>query len=103
MRKKGVLYNYLISNKKDFFIIIGVFFIGMILGIFMINCTSESKLIEVNSYINSICENLKSADGINKTECLIKSIVQNIIFIIVMWILRLHNNREFISICLLNI
>jgi stage II sporulation protein M len=87
MRKKGVLYNYLISNKKNFLIIIGVFFIGMLLGIFTINHTSDNKLIEVNSYINSICENLQNSDGINKTECLIKSVFQNTIFVIIMWLL----------------
>lgn len=85
MRGKSVLYNYLISNKKSFLIILGIFFIGMLLGIFVINHTGENEIIEINSYINSICENLQNTEGINKTECLLNSIKQNVIFVLLMW------------------
>lgn len=87
MRGKGVLYNYLMTNKKSFISIISVFFVGMILGIFMINNTGESEILEINSYINSICENLKSAENINMLECLFNSLKQNISFVLVMWFL----------------
>ena len=87
MRGKSVLYNYLISNKKSFLIILGVFFIGMLLGIFVINHTGENEIIEINSYINSICENLQNTEVINKTECLFNSIKQNVMFVLLMWFL----------------
>lgn len=87
MRKKSVLYNYLISNKKSFLIILGIFFIGMLLGIFVINHTGENEIVEINSYINSIRENLQNTEGINKAECLFNSIKQNISFILLMWFL----------------
>ena len=50
MRGKGVLYNYLMTNKKSFISIISVFFVGMILGIFMINNTGESEILEINKF-----------------------------------------------------
>lgn len=87
MASKGVLYNYLLSNKKNFFIILIVFFIGMLLGIFLINHTNESGILEINSYVNSIRENLQSANNVNMVQCLIKSIKQNVIFVLIMWFL----------------
>ena len=87
MRGKGILYNYLITNRKSFIIILSVFFVGMLLGIFVVNHTGETGMIEINSYINSISENLQNTEEINKIECLIKSIKQNIIFVVLMWFL----------------
>lgn len=87
MRGKGVLYNYLVTNKKSFIIILSVFFAGMLLGIFVMNHTGENGIIEINSYINSICENLQNTEEINKIECLIKSIKQNVVFVLLMWFL----------------
>lgn len=87
MRGKSVLYNYLITNKKSFLIILAVFFIGMLSGIFVINHTAENEIVEINSYINSICENLQSTESINRTECLLKSIKQNVFFVLLMWFL----------------
>ena len=84
MAGKGVLYNYLLSNKKNFLIILIVFFIGMLLGIFLINHTAESGILEINSYVNSIRENLQSTNNVNMRQCLLKSIKQNAIFILLM-------------------
>lgn len=87
MRGKSVLYNYLLSNKKNFFIILSVFFVGMLLGIFVINHTNENGLIEINSYINSIRENLQNTENVNMLDCLLKSIKQNVIFVLIIWFL----------------
>lgn len=87
MKGKSVLYNYLLTNKKVFSIILVVFFIGMLLGIFVINHTGENEILEINSYITSICENLQSAENINSVECLTKSIKQNVLFVLMMWFL----------------
>jgi len=87
MGGKSVLYNYLLSNKKNFFIILSIFFIGMLIGIFVINNTNENQILEINSYINSIKENLQSSENVNLTECLLKSIKQNVTFVLLMWFL----------------
>lgn len=87
MASKGVLYNYLLSNKKNFFIILIVFFVGMLLGIFLINHTAESGILEINSYVNSIRENLHSTENVNLLQCLIKSVKQNVVFVLIMWFL----------------
>lgn len=84
---KSVLYNYLLSNKKNFFIILSVFFIGMLLGIFVINNTNETGILEINSYINSIRDNLQNTENINMLECLLKSVKQNVVFVLIMWFL----------------
>lgn len=87
MKGKSVLYNYLMTNRKSFISIISVFFVGMLLGIFMINNTGESEILEINSYINSICENLEVAENINMLDCLLNSLNQNISFVLIMWFL----------------
>lgn len=53
----------------------------------MINNTGENELLEINSYINSICENLEASENINMIECLLKSLKQNITFVLLMWFL----------------
>lgn len=87
MKEKGVLYNYLLSNKKNFFIIFIIFFIGMLVGIFVINHTENSGIVEISSYITAIRDNLKDMQNLNLTECFINSLKQNIIFILMIWFL----------------
>lgn len=70
--------NYLLTNKKSFIVILIVFFIGMLIGIFVINHTNENEIIEINAYIGSICENLQHSENINLLDCLWKSLKQNI-------------------------
>lgn len=53
----------------------------------MINNTNETEILELNSYINSICENLEVAENINMLQCLFKSLKQNVSFVLVMWFL----------------
>lgn len=79
--------NYLLKNKKTFSIILILFFIGMVIGIFFINHTSGSELIEINSYVNSLLEQLQNAENINKFELLLNSIKENSIFVLIIWIL----------------
>lgn len=87
MNTKSVLYDYLQKNKKIFLIIIIFFFIGMMLGIFFINHTSEEEILNINSYVNSLKQNIEKADNINRLQLLMQSIKQNSIFIFIIWIL----------------
>lgn len=87
MKTKSVLYNYLEKNKKVFLIIIITFFVGMTLGIFFINHTSEEEILNINAYVNSLKENIEKANTINRFELLLQSIKQNSIFILIIWLL----------------
>lgn len=87
MKTKSVLYNYLQKNRKIFLIIIITFFVGMILGIFFINHTSEEEILNINAYVNSLKENIEKENSINRVVLLLQSIKQNSIFILIIWLL----------------
>lgn len=59
----------------------------MIAGIFFVNHTSEEEILKINSYVNSLKENIENSDNINKTELLLQSIKQNSSFMLIIWLL----------------
>lgn len=87
MKTKSVLYNYLQKNRKTFLIIIIAFFIGMTLGIFFINHTSEEEILNINVYVNSLKENIEKNNTINRLELLLQSVKQNSTFVLIIWLL----------------
>ena len=84
---KKVLLDYIIRNKKNFIIIITIFCIGIVAGIFFINNSNESQQTEINNYIQEIVKNIKDSEEVNRVELLILSIKQNIFFIVIVWFL----------------
>ena len=71
---KKVLLEYIIRNKKNFIIIITVFFIGIIGGIIFINNSNETQKIEISSYIGELVNNIKNSQNIDRLKLLIISI-----------------------------
>ena len=63
------------------------FLCGVIGGISFINHANSMQTEEIFSYVNSLRENIKSSDEINKTVILMQSMKQNIIFILLIWFL----------------
>ena len=59
----------------------------MILGIAFINNANEAQIEEIYSYVNSLKDNIKSSENINKTVLLIQSIKQNMLFVVIIWFL----------------
>lgn len=87
MKKQSVLLEYIIKNKKTFFIISGLFIIGVFLGINFINHASSDQIEEIKKYVDTLIQNIKSYEQINKTDLLVQSIVQNILCILLIWFL----------------
>jgi len=85
MKINSVFFSYFRENKKTFLRLIIVFFIGIILGIVFINNANQNQINEINDYINTLIENIKNAENINKTPILKQSLKQNILFIILIW------------------
>ena len=59
----------------------------MIGGIAFINHASDTQMQEISSYVNSLKDNIKLSDEINKTAILIQSMKQNVLFVILIWFL----------------
>lgn len=87
MKKQSVLLEYVLKNKKSYLLILGLFLIGMILGIMFINHASEAQIVEIREYVSDLVKNIKSYDNINKTDLLSQSLAQNALSIILIWFL----------------
>lgn len=84
---KNTLVNYVIKNKKNFIVIVTLFCIGIAIGIFFINNSSEIQKSEINTYLGDLIKNIKDSDNINKLDLLFLSIKQNAFLILLIWFL----------------
>lgn len=87
MKNKSVFFYYVKNNKKNLIFLVLVFLIGIIAGITFINHAGEEPMQEISSYVNSLKDNIKASDHINKTVILMQSMKQNLIFVGVIWLL----------------
>lgn len=81
----NVLYNHITNNKRGYFIVSILFFIGIIVGVLFINNISDTKIEEINNYLNNMVDNIKSYEKINYGTILKKSIFSNLAIIIILW------------------
>ena len=51
-RFRTILYNHINNNKRGYIILIILFFIGLIAGVFFINNASATRIDEINEYFN---------------------------------------------------
>lgn len=84
---KKVLIEYIIKNKKNFFIIAIIFILGISFGIIFINTSNSFQKDELNNYVNALIKNIKETDNISRIDLLILSIKQNVFFILLVWFL----------------
>lgn len=84
---KKVLINYIVKNKKNFFIIAIIFIFGISLGIFFVNTSNNFQKDELNTYVKALIKNIKDTDNISKMDLLFLSIKQNVCFILFVWFL----------------
>ena len=80
-----ILYNHIINNKRGYFIVSILFFIGLIVGVLFINNTSNVKLEEINTYLNDMVKNIKSYENIDFGSLFKQSVISNFIIIILLW------------------
>lgn len=87
MKNKSVFFCYVKNNKKNFLCLLIIFFIGIAVGITFINHANESQILEIQGYVTSLKDNIKSSDDINKTLLLMQSMKKNAIFVLLIWFL----------------
>lgn len=80
-----VLYNHIKNNKRGYFIISILFFIGLIVGVLFINNMNDTKLEEINDYFKNMINNIKSYENINFILLFKQSTISNFIIIILLW------------------
>lgn len=84
---KKVLIEYVIRNKKNFIVIVIMFCVGIAIGIFFVNNSSELQKQELNSYITNLIGKIKEADNINNLDLLMLSVKENASIILIIWFL----------------
>ena len=81
----NVLYNHIINNKRGYFIISILFFIGLILGVLVVYNINDTKIEEINNYFYNIVKNIKSYQNIDFESLFKQSVISNFIMVIVLW------------------
>ena len=59
------IYNYILKNKKEYVIILLIFFLGLMIGIFNFNNCTDEQVTNINLYLSDIFNNIKSGNEIN--------------------------------------
>ncbi len=86
-QKSSVLLEYVFKNKKSFIAITVIFFIGIVIGIFLVNNATYTQKEEISEYVKKLEENIKETDKLNNIALISTSLKENIIFIILIWFL----------------
>lgn len=82
---KQIFIDYIRNNLKEFFCVIALFLIGIILSIIFINNVNEAQKTEITSYIQDYISDIKDGKTINRKAVFLDSIKNNLIFTIILW------------------
>lgn len=80
-----IIYNHINNNKREYLIVIILFFIGIISGVIFINNTSDNQIEEINTYLRQLFNNIKIYNNVDFNALLKQSILTNLIMILVLW------------------
>lgn len=80
-----IIKEHIKNNIKEYSIISIIFLIGIIIGVIFINNTSEAEKNQINEYIVTFINCLKTDYAIDTNELLKSSIINNIILVILIW------------------
>lgn len=80
-----ILLEHIRNNAKDYAILLVLFIIGVVIGIFFINHTTEGQKQEITSYMNTFIDSLKENNKIDHLGLLKDSLVKNVSLAAVLW------------------
>lgn len=81
-----IITNHVINNKKDYLVAILLFLVGLIIGAMFINNVTENQFMEIDEYMKTLVNSMKSIEKIDYMNLLKESILSNLILIIIIWI-----------------
>lgn len=84
---KELILNHIYDNIKIYLFVIIIFIIGIILGVVFTNNITEEQYIEIKDYITNFINSLKQNYNINTVNLLKKTLTNNIILSITMWLI----------------
>ena len=82
-----ILINHVKQNYKEYTISVVVLLIGVVVGVILVNCSSDDNKSNITGYINSFIQSMKSGEYIiDGKKLFIKSIISNIRLALIIWI-----------------
>lgn len=84
---KDMILGYINENIKIYAIVTLMFLIGWVIGIIFVNNSQEVQQEQINGYINTFIQGIKSDAEISKPEILKNSILSNLGITLVLWFL----------------
>ncbi len=73
----NIIESHIKNNFKIYIIILLIFMLGLLLGIAILNNSSEQQKEEVENYINDFANQVKSGESVNYNELFLTSIKSN--------------------------
>ena len=85
LKIKETIIEHIVNNKKEYIIITLILIIGIFLGVFLTNNTSDNNIQETKKYIDTFIENIKNTSNINFMGLLKNSMLTYIILAFTIW------------------
>ena len=82
---KETIKKHILNNKKEYIIVTLLFIIGIFLGVLFVNNINELQKTEVTDYLNNFIEKMKSIESLDNISLLKTSVIQNVLFAIILW------------------
>ena len=81
-----VILNHIVNNLKEYFSVVLVFFIGIIIGVIFINNSNENQVLQIQDYINNFMSDLKECGNIDRSALLLQTFLNNLYLILALWL-----------------
>ncbi|MBR2704487.1 MAG: stage II sporulation protein M [Clostridia bacterium] len=82
-----IISEHISKNSKDYMIAILIFFIGIVIGVMLVNKSSEENKREITGYICNFIDSIKSKEyTIDGKKLFIKSLISNLKLAGIIWI-----------------
>ncbi len=85
LKIREVIVKHILNNKKEYVIVTLLFIIGIFVGVFFVNNLDESSKASMQEYLNNFIEKFKQIEKLDNMSLLKTSIIQNILFAIILW------------------
>ena len=82
---RETIKNNIINNKKEYIIVTLILIIGIFLGVLFVNNINEAQKTEVTDYLNNFIEKMKSIESLDNISLFKTSVIQNVLFAIILW------------------
>ena len=82
---KRVIEEHITRNIRTYFILIIIFLLGLIIGLIVVNNSSEGQETEIANYINNFITELKNGAKLDYFKLLKNSFGNNLFLVIILW------------------